>query len=148
MGEKRIVVPEGMLKAAERATRLPLESDFEAWRSDPKNWRRLAENIVTASLHWLSENPTVPTLEQIDELHVYVEKRFDGHKNGTMDGAVEMIVEWQRRMFLAPEPNLLDDLYIFPNQSIPVDLKVNISAADVNVRINEAYRRGQQSREK
>ena len=65
-----------------------------------------------------------------------------------MDGAVEMIVEWQRRMFLAPEPNLLDDLYIFPNQFIPVDLKVDISANDVNVRINEAYRRGQQSREK
>ena len=126
MGEKRVVVPEGMYDAAMKYQ----DSGIQCGAA------------LEAALRWLSENPIVPTEEQAQYM-------YDGKKGLGHAGTIRYcMIEWQRRMFLAPEPNPLDDLYIFPNQFIPVDLKVDISANDVNVRINEAYRRGQQSREK
>ena len=128
MGEKRVVVPEGMYDAAMKYQ----DSGIQCGAA------------LEAALRWLSENPIVPSVEQCDAIRDVLGPRED-----LMQWQVkEVAFEWQRRIFLAPEPNPLDDLYIFPNQFIPVDLKVDISANDVNVRINEAYRRGQQSREK
>lgn len=145
MGEKRIVVPEGMLKAV-----IEHHPARRFLQDDPKLYATTTlEAVLEAALRWISENPRVPTDGQAEEIALESYYSDPALPDSLLTKIkVNMAVEWQRRMFLAPEPNSLDDLYIFPNQFIPGDLKVDISANDVNVRINEAYRRGQQSREK
>ena len=81
-----IKVPEGMLKAA--LERWPLHGD-----EDHRTLDRLE-----AALQWLSENPIVPTSEQSEEL---------AERSGISTGNVQYALSlWQRRMFLAPEPEI------------------------------------------
>ena len=81
MSDKRYIVPEGMLKAAHD----------EAVRSAGQIGK-----CLEAGLRWLSENPIVPTEQQLSDIAA------DAHV--CMD---EVIAEWQRRMFLAPEPETI-----------------------------------------
>jgi len=82
MSLKKIIVPEGMRFAAGKAS-----DGF-----DP--WCYLLYRPLEAALLWLSENPIVPTDEQVHSLAF--EHEFPNHK--------WMLTEWQRRMFLAPDP--------------------------------------------
>jgi hypothetical protein len=87
MSERKIKVPDGMLEYGQKAYgNLPDNSD------DP------CETIIEAALQCLAENPIVPTEEQAQYM-------YDG-KNGCGHSATIQycMVEWQRRMFLAPEP--------------------------------------------
>lgn len=56
------------------------------------------EASLEAALRWLSENPIVPTKKQLENL--WYESQGKGPE-GTIE---HCIAEWQRRMFLAPEP--------------------------------------------
>lgn len=93
MSEKKIVVPEGMVQAAEAAC-------------DRRNGATCRQQLE-AALRWLSENPIVPTDEQAKEL----QNRYygDGHLQQGSAFAYAA-VEWQRRMFLAPEPEVPEEL--------------------------------------
>ena len=51
--------------------------------------------FLEAALRWQSENPQVPTEQQLSDMAA------DAHV--CMD---EVIAEWQRRMYLAPEPEV------------------------------------------
>ena len=82
MGEKRVVVPEGMYDAAMKYQ----DSGIQCGAA------------LEAALLWLSENPIVPTEEQAQ--YMYDGKNGLGHA-GTIRYCM---IEWQRRMFLAPEP--------------------------------------------
>lgn len=92
MSDKRYIVPEGMLKAADKAigemragqaSRLA-SRDGELW---PNELKRV---VLEAALAWLAENPIIPRDE--NELNQLPIQRH------------EAIAEWQRIMFLAPEP--------------------------------------------
>lgn len=87
--EKRYLVPEGMMKAGFDSL-LPVE------REQPMT---AYGTFLEAALRWLAENPIVPTQEQNDAM-------FDsGGDVDESDGWIQYAaVEWQRRMFLAPEP--------------------------------------------
>lgn len=91
MSEKRIVVPEEMLVAA---------SDALAKMKYPALRIELAGVALEAALLWLSENPIVPTDEQADELwrHPKVLSIYEHY-------AKAMARDWQRMMFLAPNPS-------------------------------------------
>ena len=82
------------------------------------------------ALRWLSENPIAPTEEQAQ--YMYDGKNGLGHA-GTIRYCM---IEWQRRMFLAPEPEPLPgdiiDLVHGKNEWGPAD-------------VLEAYRRGQKA---
>ena len=82
MQEKKIVVPDGMLKAAIECRNLE------------GIHKRTFEAILEAALRWLSDNPIKPTRHQVTELMVIP----------------FMFEEWQRRMFLAPEPEIPEEL--------------------------------------
>ena len=84
MGEKRVVVPEGMYDAAMKYQ----DSGIQCGAA------------LEAALRWLSENPIVPSVEQCDAIRDVLGPRED-----LMQWQVkEVAFEWQRRMFLAPEP--------------------------------------------
>jgi hypothetical protein len=88
MNEKKIVVPEGMLDAFRKA------ETHHGFLWDAK----VLEAMLTAALRWLAENPMVPSHKQVQDIaqsNVYY----------TSDVS-KWIAEWQRRMFLAPEPEV------------------------------------------
>ncbi len=91
----KIQVPEGMLKAA-------FESSVY-WNSIGKHpaYELEIRNSLEAGLRWLSENPIVPTTEQVDRT-----ARDIGWEVGCFVENYKMIFQaWQRRMFLAEEKN-------------------------------------------
>ena len=92
-----IKVPEGMLKAAELEKQLDsefrLSSQFTAFGDG-----------MRFACRWLSENPFVPTEEQVKQMNQM------WHSSAIADSRPEyyeqfIAAEWQRRMFLAPDPD-------------------------------------------
>ena len=94
MSEKRILVPDGMLRAAWHA-QLPADNPTFEWDEGDEMSRNFYRRIFEAALRWLSDNPQVPTMEQATEMS-------DSGHPCVLDG-VWYATEWQRRMFLAPE---------------------------------------------
>lgn len=111
-----IKVPEGMLRAAETAV-----------SSDPdSNGLYLA---VAGALEWLTQNPIVPTDDQID----LIQQECDG----TLKGAIET---FQRiAMFQAKPEDPIADLR---QESIP---HLVVTSDLWNATLEEAFKRGQQS---
>jgi hypothetical protein len=119
---KKVKIPEGMKKAAGSAIK-----DI-----DPKCF--LVYPALEAALLWLSDNPIVPTHSQVQDI-------ASSNVYHTHDIA-KWIEEWQRRMFLDPEPepelkDLLFDANPFPNTGAK-------HRHDESVR--EAYRRGKEAK--
>lgn len=106
MSEKKIVVPEGMHRAA--VERLLLYENFRVDAFEPntstpqQQASGRASVALEAALRWQSKNPIVPTPEQMAQLKM---SSFDWSENEapTME---EFIAEWQRRMYLAPEQEI------------------------------------------
>lgn len=99
MTEKKYVVPEGMLDAAYGYARL---------ENSPAS-RDHYRAVLKAALRWFSENPIVPTDEQLQNLRADVQLDPIGKPNAMAAYHRGMVVEWQRRMFLAPESAELSD---------------------------------------
>jgi len=85
--ETNIKIPEGMLEALHTAMCTKIEGGCQP------DYERAA---LEAALRWLSDNPIVPTVDQAQEIWAYVSRGESFLRN--------LFVEWQRRMFLAPEP--------------------------------------------
>lgn len=129
MSEKKIVVPEGMINAVDAA--LSLE---RGWRHElPAGIARDA--TLQAALRWMSENPIVPTEQQA--LDMATGCKFDSFENWELVrwGACE----WQRRMFLAPDPEIPQEIADLCNENGP-------NSPRWKAAIIESYRRGQQSK--
>ena len=92
MSEKKIVVPEGMWEAAiENCLHLPIDG--------PDGIGALiVECALRAALEWLSENPIIPTDEQVESIL----SDYADSINNTADATRIVAKEFQRRMFLAP----------------------------------------------
>ena len=95
MSEKKIVVPEGMLEAALDGLGIEII----------KARRQYVKDTLEAALHWLSENPIVPTEKQIADLA----KTMPYEDSGNGNVLAVAVVEWQRRMYLAPEPEVPEE---------------------------------------
>lgn len=87
MSDKKIVVPDGMLKAASKG--------------DPLDAEELREPLRLA-LEWLSEHPIVPSEEDCRSLVI----KKAGYDFEIWEWARWGASEWQRRMFLDPEPEI------------------------------------------
>jgi hypothetical protein len=125
MGERRIKVPDGMLKAVS-----------ENWPIRCMEDKAHVMATLEAALRWLSENPILPSPPQ----------RINMSREFVTDKAWVLCEAWQRRMFIAPEPevpeavkDLLAPPGIHTNFTVPNDIH--------DVQIIEAYRRGQHSKE-
>lgn len=125
MNERKIVVPEGMLKAAHIAVGNGIYFFGQL---------NVTRTALEAALKWLAENPIVPTrewlAEQLGMCHVTLLPET---------AASRIIAEWQRRMFLAP-PSPTDGLMFDKGRS-------DIWADEANQRIKMAYRDGLNQRE-
>lgn len=88
MSEKKIVIPDGMLQAA------TIRGEQYDGVCDKSVSIRLE-----ATLLWLSEHPIVPTPEQMESMAQSLNSPWGIYY-------IPFIAEWQRRMFLAPEPSI------------------------------------------
>lgn len=128
--EKKIIVPTEMVNATSDVT--------VAWGDHQRMTLGYdqRERIIAAALRWLSDHPMVPTEQQVVDLI----DTFDG--KGSLE--VHRIVEWQRKMFLAPdEDEPIRDLIENFGPAMP-----GVSLEDAKAAVREAFRRGQQSQEK
>ncbi len=89
---KKIVVPEGMRMAALKSVSGGFSGSFTM----------AVDAALYEALRWLSENPILPTPEQAKELW---RTTGAGEPNEAKRAAAHAI-EWQRRIFLAPEQKL------------------------------------------
>ncbi len=125
----KIKLPEGMLEAADQRQR----SDVE---------RRFTKAIVEAVLLWISENPIVPTDEQIRKCAKAAGLFHWCFGKQDFFQVRKFFVELQR-MFLQPEPEVpeaVEDLILHPGtESLPQDI------VKANEAIIEAYNRGRKS---
>ena len=108
MAEKRIVVPEEMLKAVDEAigkARREKSARPGVIGGDAELWPNEIKNIsIKAALRWQTENPPVPTRKQI-------EKMAETHRNdpilwnrfGSSSNPAFVCSEWVRRMYDEPE---------------------------------------------
>jgi hypothetical protein len=101
---KRVIVPEGMVKAAVDAAFYP--GRLHTYGDDRQIWR-----IVEAVLLWQSENPWKPTNEDILQIATELGHRFNWipHVKDVIPHVKDVVIEWQKRMFLAPEPEKAPD---------------------------------------
>jgi hypothetical protein len=121
--KNRIIVPEGMFTAF-----------IGAENHDGPKWDdRVLYKMLKAALLWLSENPIVPTLEQAEYM-------YDGAKGSHSASIQYCMTEWQRRMFLAPEPWHPEEI-----KDMLSDGK-DAASMQYNKDILEAFRRGQKSK--
>jgi hypothetical protein len=136
MSEKKYIVPAGMLDAT--FSHAPMVTCKASMR-----------DALEAALRWWSKNPTVPTTDQAMEIG----KKFSNQPS-VCDYVMQVCVEWQRRCFLAPEPEVPEEikdlLYSECEQrherigcSDPKEAGRFITESDR--RVLEAYRRGQES---
>lgn len=140
----KIVVPAGMLKAAEYAFMVPLNVVCHEYPLVVHILKNQLPVALEAALRWLSENPIVPTNEQTqgvcDSIFVGPENLLDPR---------DAMVEWQRRMrmFLATEPEIpeeIKDLLSLTDPITGVALLTGLTEHGKSV-IIEAYRRGQKA---
>ena len=101
---KKIAVPKGMLKAAI----LAVDGKFSCIYMPSKGLGgdfAVIEAMglgLEAALRWMSDNPIVPTEEQ---WRACLQSYNDAAKTG-YECALLFCNDWQRRMFLAPEPEV------------------------------------------
>lgn len=134
MRNKKIIVPDEMLKAA--------QIEAQDWLAyDAPQTRKLLE----AALRQLSEHPIVPTDEQLADIRSSVRMEIPRDSRGFVDGSKDMLwpwfksilEEWQRRMFLAPEPEV--------PEAIKDLMRDYDREGSIGSLIVEAYRRGQRN---
>jgi len=119
MSEKKVTVPDGMLKAA-LAHMIGL-----GFNPAKESTRELLE----AALRWQSENPIVPTWSDMDHM-------LDAYSPDDVPSVSDcqfVAVEWQRRMYLAPAPEVTEEIKRRWESS---------PTPETMIRIAEAFRRG------
>ena len=97
------------------------------------------ERILEAALRWLSENPIVPTPPPISGDYLAIREDYKMSRT-SFSWESYYAVEWQRRMFLAPEtevPEEIKDL-VWDNRGYAQDHVMKKHKEE----ILEAYHRG------
>jgi len=94
VSDKKIKVPDGMLKAVLAGE----HAGCTSWAQ--KHYL----TVLESALRWLSENPIVPTIEQLKAINA---AWHEGNHLALGTGETSFVlIEFQRRMFLAPEPEI------------------------------------------
>ena len=95
MSEKRYVVPAGMLRVAMEHINMAMpESVSQSYH---------VKQGLEAAVRWLAENPVLPTVDQVRSISA--ESIGVGYARD-----VQVCAEWQRRMFLAPAPEIPEEI--------------------------------------
>lgn len=143
MSAGKIKIPDGMVKASVDKMMSRWEDQNDGYRNSSMGVeaeKQLQKNLpvaLEAALRWLSENPIVPTLEQTEECRHLHRYEFDPLK--PLCVYQQVAVEWQRRMFLVPEPEIPEEIkdLLWGKESL---------LSGENERVIEAYNRGLRGR--
>jgi len=133
MSDKKIVVPEGMLQAAMGISYVGDDLVDELRKR------------IEAALRWWSKNPTAPTTDQAMEIG----KKFSNQPS-VCDYVMQVCAEWQRRCFLAPGPEVPEEIkdLLYEGKRVgcsnPQESSRFIEESDR--RVLEAYRRGKEGK--
>ena len=100
MSGKKYAVPEGMKQAAEEAE--------EEYLCDGQSRDVCRKVILEAALRWQAENPIVPTHAEVERILEMVQ--FQGLRGTSLDRLQDFVAMWQRRMYLAPEPEVSEGI--------------------------------------
>lgn len=112
-----------------------------------------AKIVLEAALDWLAKNPIVPMRDDINAIGCAWFKFFDPDMDDPQnksfrDGMMAALDLWQRRMFLAPKPDVPEEI----KDLLYVDdcgrMSLGGSILGHSDAVLEAYRRGQRSRER
>lgn len=149
MAEIKVKVPEGMLKAAYNS-----EGNLNLKGNLPLMGELRINQILEAALRWLSENPIVPTYEQIVAIHDTANPTAQP-ATGKHWETRNWLVEWQRRMFLSPEPEAPEAIRDLLSPKFFNALQIATGSVDdgkysrdeYEKSVIEAYRRGKESKE-
>jgi hypothetical protein len=130
MSNSKYIVPEEGSKAAVVA--VGLESYCRADQDEVKK-------VLEAFIRGQSENPRVPTDKQVRDL-------INEEPRGIGFTLAEFAIEWQRQMYLAPEPEVPEEIsdLLYRHPKGFSDNFIGMDQADENTR--EAYRRGKESK--
>ena len=118
-------------------------SSAVAWVHKELEYRfqqRDVSEICRMFCEWLSKNPILPTSEQLYSTIGRLSVAMCDIVWTKRDRA--MIAEWQRRCFLAPEPEVQEEIKDLLYEKKRCDLW----ADETNFHIQEAFRRGQRSK--
>ena len=148
MAERRVVVPYGMLKAAvDAAVKFSGANTIQASPRVKSEIEGSFQAAVEAAVLWLTENPRVPTREQVVKL-----SGFDKHEDDCKIQQFMIVARaWIETMFLAPEPEVpeeIKDLLSNPEQFDPHPFfggKIGLHEVVEAIAV-EAFRRGKASR--
>lgn len=139
--QTKFVIPEGMFKAAaEKMFELYQKASLEP-ETEMKTARELVTDVVGAVLNWQSENPVVPTDEQINDFY-----SGESEAGVSFDFLRRFSVWFQSHMLLASEedndelPDAIRHLYFGGLHEGSETTKL------VRSRVLEAYRIGQKSK--
>ena len=146
MSERKYVLPNGMERAAWDAMDAHAKVHGPAVGCVLGSMCSLTAGLE-AAIRWQAENPAVPTPEQGREIRA-VWDHVDRLKDASMCDFVETICrEWQRRMYLAPEPEALEEVkdLLWGEVGGTSQTSSAILAPSHNLQVVEAYRRGQKS---
>lgn len=138
----KIIVPNEMISAAWNAVALKMREYVTEGKGRVPELS-VSRISVEAALQWLAENPVVPTDEQEESL-----RNACFRVVGPTRFVRNVAVEWQRRMFLASEPEVpeeIKDLLVNPsNWVISTVMGTSVDSSIINSRVIEAFRRGRQ----
>ena len=130
MSDKKYVVSEGGLDAAKQV----LRDKFAFVERDNSTLREYLKTSLEAVIRWKSENPKVFSDEWIVQLVKDAGCADLLGANQFVLGMHQILDLFQRRMYLAPEPE------------VPEEIKDLLCGGNINTLITEAYRRGKQSK--
>lgn len=147
MNDKKIVVPDGMMKAVQ-------VSLADHWKTRDVLSGSTVDVVLEAALLWLSEHPIEPTGDQamiLRDLAIEVSKKY-GMTTPTGASESAAAIQWQRIMFKGVEPGTHEAIKDLLWSSHPRITQLDWSLARYDAAhdsdVAEAYRRGQQSKDK
>ncbi len=127
----KYVVPEEGMKAA-------IDAAGQTVKGCP--WQEIVSTALEAFIRWQSENPPVPTDEQIREAAKKADPRGDWKvATSFLTDYRNFLMLWERIMYLAPEPTVPEEIEDLLHNVL------NMEDNDCNRRIVEAFRRGQKA---
>ena len=139
---KKIVVPEGMLKAAigqalESGKVMKRRLWTEFFGSHDATCVQFTREMLEAALEWLAEHPIVPTDEQFQKMCGF----YDWIMRRDYEKMRDLIRKWTGMMFVAPEPEVMEAV-----KDLLVKNPDHPDREEIDKRILEAYRRGKEGK--
>lgn len=136
MSKKQIKIPDGMMGAVDEAISKARYLRQKHYGNDDLPTSDVIYITLNSALLWLSENPIVPSDEQLFNISGNLPVKMAQIVWSERDRA--LIAEWQRCMFLIPDPEIPDYVFRFhATLERPATIRDNPSEREKEIGIRE-----------